>query len=103
MLRNDLTDVEQRFQLTPGVIGHRGRSSVRRRNRSVRHSARIASRGEWLNPREGGNGSNSHAAGPSNVANSSNGRPEWTRTHRSGRPSRPALNQLSYESLNHLG
>src|SRR5258708_4072104 len=49
MLRNDFTDVEQRFQLTLGVIGNRGRSSLRRRKRGVRHRARIALRGEWLN------------------------------------------------------
>ena len=45
MLCNDFADVEQRFQLTPGVIKHRGGNCLRRRNREARHEARIAPRG----------------------------------------------------------
>jgi len=54
MLRDDFADVEQRFQLTPGVIKHRGRNCLRRRNRRIRHAARIAPRGRPAQPEQAG-------------------------------------------------
>src|SRR5439155_20779240 len=52
MPRADFADVEQRFQLTPGVIMHRGGNRLRRRNRGVRHEMRIAPRGRVAQPDE---------------------------------------------------
>ncbi len=50
MLRDDFAHVEERFQLTAGMIESRGWSGFRRNNGGgVRHGTRIALRGGWLN------------------------------------------------------